>query len=501
MTRPLTRAEAARLPWYPVVLVAAYVLTLWIDSGVSFWAIWRSLAVSVIAVGAALILIASVTRRPHVAAAIVIAAVAVLASRGVSGVAATAILLLAIPLALVLWARIRRTPVSMARMTATMNTISLLILGIVLLGGIPRGSYAALLSTDLHQGASALPSTQHLEGDTASILVVLLDGYPRADVLEESFDFDDAPFLGELEARGFTVGAESTSNYPYTQATLISMFHMRPLTEISALDAVEAGEEAPYPRMRQVANNNPVFDELRKHGYMIVTSSPGYEHVTLREADVFLDNGALNEPERHLIRGTTLQSLIDLLSPHALADQHRQRIIASLDTADEIGARLAEDGPIYAFLHVPSPHMPVVLGRDGELLADPPSDGEFRSEPVTQRAKQAYVGQLIYLNERTLGVIDRALSGNPENEPIIIVMSDHGAAPPALDGESWTADHFANFLAIRTPASLDLQLPLDTTPVNLYPRLFEAMFGSEFPEWPETPYPWVDVPIAEDGGQ
>ena len=95
--------------------------------------------------------------------------------------------------------------------------------------------------------------------------------------------------------------------------------------------------------------------------------------------------------------------------------------------------------------------MPVVLGPNGDLLPDPPSDAEFRSEPVKPDTKDAYVGQLKYLNERTLGVLDHALSGDPGNEPIIIVMSDHGAAPPPGEGERWTPDHFANFLAIRTP--------------------------------------------------
>ena len=103
--------------------------------------------------------------------------------------------------------------------------------------------------------------------------------------------------------------------------------------------------------------------------------------------------------------------------------------------------------------------MPVVLGPGGDLLPDPPSDEEFRSEPVTRGAADAYIGQLMYLNERTLGVIDRALNGDPAFEPIIVVMSDHGAAPPAREGESWTPEHYANLLAIRTPESLNLDLP------------------------------------------
>jgi hypothetical protein len=488
------RERAVQAPWYPIVLVAAYILTLWIDSGVSFFATWRALAVSVIGVGIALVLLAALTRRPHLAGAVVTAAVAVLISRGAVGLAGTAALLVAVPSVLLIWSRIRGTPFSAARMTRSLNVLSLFILAVVLVGGIPRGSYAALIATDLRQGADELPSTQPT-GAAPSILVILLDGYRRADALEAAFGHDNGAFVRGLEDRGFRLATQSESNYPYTQATLISMLHMRPLDEIAALASVETGAEAQYPRMRQVANDNPVFAELRSRGYLVVATSPGYEHVTLRQADVFLDNGALNEPERHLIRGTTLQYLIDAVDPNALADQHRQRIEAGLDYVDQVAGRLAGGSPTFAFLHVPSPHIPVVMDASGGLLADPPSDAEFRRNPISGEATSAYANQLTYLNDRVLDAIDRAPAVGSENEPIIVVMSDHGAEPPPLDGESWTQDHYANFLAIRVPASVDMALPRDTTPINLFPRLFAAMFGSGYREWPDEQFPWIDVAV------
>ena len=495
-----TREEFVGAPSYPVTLAAAYVLTLWIESGVSFFAVWRSLAVIVLGVGVALVVLGALLRRPHIAAAAVTGSIALLVSRGVVGIAGTAVLLLAVPLALFMWARVRRKPVSAARMTSSLNTLSVFLLAVVLMGGVPRGSYAALLETDLRQGAAELPPTRESADayGPPSILLLLLDGYPRADALEAKFGHDNTPFIRELEDRGFEVAAASRSNYPYTQATLTSMFHMRPLGEIPALDAVASGNEAPYPRLRQVANDNPVFDELRARGYLIVTSSPGFEHVTMRQGDVFLDNGSLNEPERHLIRGTTLQWLIDAVDPGALADQHRQRILAGLEHADEIAATLDEDGPVFAFLHIPSPHMPVVLDADGGLQPESPTVADFRREPVTTETAEAYVGQLTYLNGRTLATIDRALSaGSGFDEPIIVLMSDHGAAPPTLPGQQWEPAHYANFIAMRTPASIQVELPMEASPVNLFPRLFNAMFDSEHQEWPDEPFPWLDVPEIE----
>ena len=60
-------------------------------------------------------------------------------------------------------------------------------------------------------------------------------------------------------ARGPRIPDRDTEHiqFPYTQATLISMFHMRPLDDISALDAVEAGEEAPYPVCVRLPTTTP----------------------------------------------------------------------------------------------------------------------------------------------------------------------------------------------------------------------------------------------------
>src|SRR5688572_32936209 len=67
-------------PWYPVVFAAAYVLNLWVESGVSIFAVTRSLAVAVLATGAMLLVLTLATRRPHLAGAVTLVVSALLVS-------------------------------------------------------------------------------------------------------------------------------------------------------------------------------------------------------------------------------------------------------------------------------------------------------------------------------------------------------------------------------------------------------------------------------------
>ena len=100
----------------PLLQIAAYVLNLWVESGVSIFATTRSVAVGVLATGALLLVLALVTRRPHLAGAVTLVASALLVSRGALNMLAVGLVLaVAVPFALVLWGRIRRAPLSWPR--------------------------------------------------------------------------------------------------------------------------------------------------------------------------------------------------------------------------------------------------------------------------------------------------------------------------------------------------------------------------------------------------
>ena len=484
------------LPWYPVLFAAAWVLNLWVETGVSVLAMTRSLAFVVVGVASILVIATLVSRRPLVAGVITITGFGLLVSRNALHAVAVVLLTVTIPLAVWYWARISHRPFSLQRLTRALNVFCALILALVIIGGIGPGTLAAV-PMDLAQGGPAgtgldLPASS--SDGKLDIVVLLLDGYPRADWYARHFGGDNSGFLEELEARGFSVAHESTSNYMFTQLTLASMFHMRPVPEIPELEPVFDGSMHGHPRLRNTINDNPVFDFLRDRGYRIVSFGPGYEHVALRQADVYLDDGLLNDFEYELLRSTAVESLLLRLDPGFHAEQKRQRV---RDGFDAFTAVATDDGggPTFAFIHLPAPHLPVVFAADGSAAPLPPSGNIHGREDEDQLPSEAYVAQLEYLNGRVLDAIDTVLAPDrAAREPILIVMSDHGAERrPQVFESDGTPAHYANLFAARTPGATDV-FPENHSPINTFPRLFNAYFGTDIEEWPDSRYPWIASP-------
>jgi hypothetical protein len=475
------------IPWYPIAFVATYVLNLWIEAGVSVLAVTRSLAIAVVGAALLLVLLSVLSRRPHLAGLITLGAILVLLSRGPVYIAALIVLVVAATLAALLWGRIRRRSITWPEVTRSLNVVSGLLLVVVVLNGVPRGTLGAVM-IDLQQGRSTLEESSDVPStDLPSIYILMLDGYPRADSLARLFGADNTPFLHELRDRGFMVADRSRSNYMFTQLTLTSMLHMKPLSEITSLQPAAAGEAPSDALTREVLNRNPVFEMLRSQGYRIVTSSPGFEHVALRQSDVYLDDGQMNDFEYHLLRFTTAQRIVNLVDPDFFADQLRDRILSGFDHFADVTASTGV--PTLGFVHVPSPHLPVVFAEDGSDAELAPSEDIFDWPEIDPVTRDAYARQLDYLNAEILDVVDHALASQPPGaEPIIILMSDHGAAPrPAVFIGEGTDDHYASFFAARAPGAADL-FGDDVSPINVFPRLLNAYLGADLEEWPNERY-------------
>ena len=76
----------------------------------------------------------------------------------------------------------------------------------------------------------------------------------------------------------------------------------------------------------------------------------------------------------------------------------------------------------------------------------------------------------------------------------MIIMSDHGAERrPQVFESDGTPGHYANLFASRTPG-VEGVFPEDHSPINTFPRLFNAYFGTSFDEWADERYPWIATP-------
>jgi hypothetical protein len=373
--------------------------------------------------------------------------------------------------------------------TSRLNAAALLLLVATIGSGLLTGRLIGAVEAD-QVGAVQVPSSTHLLSDSQApdIYVVLLDGYPRADVLEHAVAFDNTPFVSALQKRGFAVARRSHSDYLWTHVSLSSLLQMDYIEHIDSLEPVVAGRTPLHPAIRRTINRNPVFEFLRERGYRIVTIASGFEELALRGGDAYVDDGAINEFEVKLLSSTYLANAVSAIAPDFASGSHRQRIIDGLGALGA-EAEAAGDEPQLVFAHIPAPHQPIVFRRDGTGVAVALDEYFYSDSPLERHVAPdewivGYRDQLAYLNELVLAAVDDILAASPA-PPIIVLWADHGSASRVdwvrtQPNEADPADlleRTGTLFASLTPGR-DSVFPDDITPVNIFRYLFDSYFGT-----------------------
>jgi hypothetical protein len=491
---------AVRAVFHPIALVVAYVLSVWLETGISVFAIGRALLVAPV-VALLLILIGSIAFRDIRWGGVFASAGLVLLvfGREIWLIVGSAIILLA-PWQTALLVGLVVAALALVTVTARhagwrlpgadawtngLDVLAGALLVAVLATGVAGGA-AAETVTDLRQGVD-LDAAPPRPPDPArpDIYVIFLDGYPRADVLADQYGFDNSPFLAALAQRGLAVAEASHSNYTLTQFALVSMFNVDLLQDIPELAPVIAGDARAQPVSRRILNDNIVLNEMRELGYLTVGLAGTYEDVALRQADIFLETGHMNEIEWRLIARTFIPDVINAIVPTFFRDQQRSFV----NTAFEQAARVARDrhiGPRFMLAHVFAPRSPLVFGAEGE----PMDVAELRRTDDTAQAfglsleefGRRLRGQVEYVNGKTLDLID-TIQAEAEQPPVIIVMSDHGSRSRLLDADhpdpELVREQFGTLFAAATPGHSNV-FPEDVTPAQVMGRLQEAYFDVRY---------------------
>ena len=495
-----------RIVWHPFALAAGYVLMVFVEVLVSPYAMFRSLLIALVAAGVLMALASVLTRNVHIGGVITSFLLFALVGWESPFLIASALVLIIV----LAWLarRITNGRVPWPRATFVLNVVSTIFLVAVVLR-LPTTSGALdQVLHDLRQGAASVANDveeRPVSGAPPDIVMILLDGYPRADEVARLFNVDNEPFLQSLDQRGFDVSRHSHSNYSITELTLASMLNMTLLDEIDELQPAIRGEADPQPLLRDVTNGARGLKFLKDQGYETIATAPGYEEVALRQSDVFLDSGQMNEFEVVLMRETALSAVIPAVAPDFMADQHRARVEAGLDSIRQLVPATAAT-PRFVFIHIPIPHAPIVYGPSGEHLRmsvnlpyDYNSDGQSLE---VQRAE--YAAQLGYLNNQVLAALDDALA-RLDHDSVIILWSDHGSRIDLdADPELSRQEYVSNFFAARTPGHPDL-FGDSPTLVNTLPTLFETYLRTSTPRSPErffvshqaAPFRWIEIAVDD----
>ena len=379
-----------------------------------------------------------------------------------------------------------RKSLNITSVTYTLNVIGLFLLIMPVI---------QLISFSIQSGTSQTEESPVLNLEIGSqppdIYYIILDGYGRADVLENEFEYDNSAFLNELRDLGFVVADCSQSNYAQTQMSLASSLNFNYIDALS--DRFVAGSED-RTGLDALIQHSAARASLEKAGYKTVAFATGFLFTELTDADYFLGPGyswgQLNEFEALLMETTFARLLQDgnrFGMQTSGSERFRERTLFTLEKVDELSYI---PDPKFVFVHLIAPHPPYVFGPTGGPV-EPAEAGTTK----TQEGAEHYRDQVIYINSRILEVVPKIIANSP-TPPIIVIQGDHGPTVP-----SSRRARMSNLNAYFLPGA-DTSVYPTITPVNTFRVIFNTYFGQDlelldnvslYSEY-DDPFNWRVVP-------
>jgi hypothetical protein len=328
-----------------------------------------------------------------------------------------------------------------------------------------------LISFSLHSRTSQAETNTAALSLTAGkqppdIYYIILDGYGRADVLQDEYGYDNSEFLNTLRDLGFTVAECSQSNYAQTQLSLSSALNFN---YIPALSKRFVSGSQDRTGLDELIHHGAVRESLEQAGYQTVSFATGFLATELRDADYFLGPdrpaGTLNEFEVLLVETTFARLLQDgnrFGMQNAGSELFRERTLFALDKLDELSYI---QGPKFVFVHLVVPHPPYVFGPTGGPIA-PAETGTTH----TKEGAGHYRDQAIYISSRMAEIIPRLIA-NSATPPVIVIQGDHG---PTVASSPRSRMSILN--AYFLPGA-SASVPATITPVNTFRIILNEYFG------------------------
>jgi len=364
---------------------------------------------------------------------------------------------------------------NLVNLTTAMNTIAIVLLVFPLVQITSAEIRAQSAWSQARSVSAANGALQLASGQTPpDIYYIILDAYARDDVLQETFTYDNSPFLEQLEALGFYVAHCTMSNYAQTELSLASSLNFDYLQALIEDFSPSSTDRSPlWPLIKKSATRQ-MLEEI---GYQTVAFETGYNWIKWEDADVYLvpDSkvGGLSAFEVIVVEssaGLILTDAASVLPKFLVPDisypkqKQRERILSTLDNLAHLPNSV--DSPKFVYAHIIAPHDPFVFDQQGEWVnfSGPMDDATFQA---------GYRDELIYLNQRVIEVMEKIIR-NSATPPVIIIQGDHG------HGRSSSEDRMKILNAYYLPG-VDAQLLYPSiTPVNTFRVVLDQYFGTHF---------------------
>jgi len=327
-------------------------------------------------------------------------------------------------------------------------------------------------------------------GYAPDIYYIILDAYGRDDVLRDVYDYDNTPFINDLESMGFYVARCSQSNYAQSMLSMTSSLNMNYLDKLSSELTSNTDNRAP---LRALGKYNAVRKFLDSLGYNTVSFATNFPVSEWEDADYFLAPtlGGMNDFELMVMQTSAGRFFMDsFFEPpeNRSAEWYRLRTLFALDQLENGVQHIP--APKFVFAHLVIPHHPFVFGPDGEEI-----NYIDQAVPDFPDYVVGYKNQVIYINKRIEEVVSTILAES-ENPPIIVIQGDHGPAP---------FDVIENRMLILNAYYLPGEpqgLYKSITPVNTFRVILNNYFAQNYEMLEDVsyysrydiPYDYVNIP-------
>ncbi len=383
--------------------------------------------------------------------------------------------------------------------TKLLHIVSTTLVALPLITGahyyIQKNSHLAIQGQNLQQSQKAAQDTSSYP----HIYYIILDGYARADILQNIYGYDNTPFINYLTRRGFYLAESGQANYGQTTLSLASSLNLNYLQELIAPGSCESKDRR---ILKRLLADNAAVKYLREHGYSFVAYSSGYSFTDFTGADEYLTPYLfLDEFGAALLNATPAPYLAAWLAmkvPLFTAifhpcDIYRRRIRYTLQHLPDPGR---SQHPVFVFAHITVPHPPFVFGRaNSEINLEREftmSDGSHLYDlGLTQKQYiDYYRRQIDFVN----GSIKESLEGiitQSARPSVIILQSDHGPGSQ-FDNENVAKtnlpERFSILQAYYFPGRDYTGLYPSITPVNSFRFIFNRFLGARYGLLPDAVY-------------
>ena len=327
-----------------------------------------------------------------------------------------------------------------------------------------------------------------------NIYWIVLDGYPRQDVLREEFGFDNSDFIQLLTSFGFTVLDQSRSNFPATVNSISSTLNMDYTIRPNGEDIEPFSIKDMYPIVR---GQSRTVSRLKSAGYHYVHFENGYDYLTecdAAEPRCVRGNLGLDELDTAILSNTPIVDLI--VGLEKLKGRFYEAPFAWGGVADltaKIDVIRKTPSPFFVYAHVLAPHPPIRFRADCSFR---PADPDL--EKWNALARPAFIEQLKCVNTQSQALLQEIVQADAD--ALIILQSDHGTAfrgqfkkRPTDWSEADLHERFGALNALRLPSLCRTLAAPDLTLVDTFPLVFACLTGSHFtrhspPRFFVTPY-------------